>query len=224
MCTAHFFYAPPYGISPLGASLLQNQKLAAMCNQKFKIEIPKPCHEDWNKMTPDAKGAFCGSCVKSVYDFTNKTDDEIADVFMKNKDAKICGRFNASQVSKPLDIKIPLNQLPRNVSPFRAFALAIFLVFGTMLFSCKTSTGQVMGDFAIEEPVQNNLVKGETKITGDTTFNLEKMPMMGKPKFTPQDTAKKTTKCIKPENPEPKMMGEMMWIPEDTAKQIPPVT
>src|SRR5687767_13225856 len=130
-----------------------------MNTQQFKIEIPKPCHEDWNKMTPDAKGAFCASCQKSVHDFTNKTDEEIARVFEENKGAKICGRFDASQVSKPLDIKVPLHQLPRNTSPVRAFALALFLVFGSMLFSCQTVTGQVMGDVSIETPLEKNTVK-----------------------------------------------------------------
>ena len=52
------------------------------------ISIPKPCHEDWNKMTPDAKGAFCASCQKSVYDFSNKTDQEIISVFEKEEKGK----------------------------------------------------------------------------------------------------------------------------------------
>lgn len=113
-----------------------------MCTRKFKIEIPKPCHEDWNSMTPDEKGAFCGSCNKSVHDFTNRSDEEIAEVFMNSGGAKICGRFNASQVDKLLEIKVPLSQLPRNVSPVRAFAMAIFLVFGTLLSAARPRTAR----------------------------------------------------------------------------------
>ena len=44
---------------------------------KFKITIPKPCHEDWNAMTPEETGRFCSVCTKGVVDFTNKTTEEI---------------------------------------------------------------------------------------------------------------------------------------------------
>jgi hypothetical protein len=38
--------------------------------KKFQLQIPEPCHEDWNKMTPVHKGRFCDSCEKAVVDFT----------------------------------------------------------------------------------------------------------------------------------------------------------
>ena len=30
----------------------------------FKAHIPKPCNEDWNRMSPNGSGRFCGSCIK----------------------------------------------------------------------------------------------------------------------------------------------------------------
>ena len=110
-------------------------------------------------------------------------------------------------------------------SPMRAFAMAIFLVFGTMLFSCQTTNGQVMGDVAIEKHTEKNTVKGEMKITGDTVISIQKKnpPVMGGAKYIPQDSTKTITKCVKSENPEIRTMGEVMWIPQDTAKPIPPV-
>jgi hypothetical protein len=41
------------------------------------IHIPKPCHEDWKKMPPTRKGAFCSSCQKEVLDFSNSSNAEI---------------------------------------------------------------------------------------------------------------------------------------------------
>ncbi len=37
----------------------------------FYLSIPKPCHEDWDKMNPTECGAFCNKCSKEVIDLTN---------------------------------------------------------------------------------------------------------------------------------------------------------
>src|ERR1044071_6840987 len=97
---------------------------------QFIVNIPEPCHEDWNKMLPDEKGKFCLSCNKSVFDFSNKTDTEIRNILLEHKDQKVCGHFKKSQVGRPLNFKIDLNNLPRNVSSTKAFAIALFIVFG----------------------------------------------------------------------------------------------
>lgn len=51
----------------------------------FRIEIPKPCHEDWDAMTPNENGRFCGSCAKTVVDFTNMQTAEIQRYFIDNQ-------------------------------------------------------------------------------------------------------------------------------------------
>lgn len=53
--------------------------------KKFKIEIQNPCHEDWNTMTPEAKGRFCGSCEQIVIDFTGMIPREIATTLSSQK-------------------------------------------------------------------------------------------------------------------------------------------
>lgn len=45
--------------------------------QQTSLYIPKPCHEDWNKMTPTQQGKFCGSCNKQVIDFSLMNDVQI---------------------------------------------------------------------------------------------------------------------------------------------------
>lgn len=105
------------------------------------IRIPEPCHEDWNSMQPDAKGKFCSSCNKSVFDFSNKTDTEIRNVLMEYKDQNVCGRFRKSQIDRPLKLTINLNDLPKNISITKAFGIALFVVFGTLLFSCTDEKG-----------------------------------------------------------------------------------
>ncbi|MES2764026.1 MAG: T9SS type A sorting domain-containing protein [Bacteroidota bacterium] len=120
-----------------------------MKTPNFIVRIPEPCHEDWNKMEPDAKGKFCNSCSKSVFDFSNKTDIEIKDILLEYKDQKVCGHFKKSQVNRPLNISINLKDLPKNISMTKAFAIALFLVFGTFLFSCTDEHGQKVNQIEI---------------------------------------------------------------------------
>ncbi|WP_415327751.1 TonB-dependent receptor plug domain-containing protein [Chryseobacterium sp. MMS23-Vi53] len=67
----------------------------------MKITIPKPCHENWNLMTPDEKGRFCTVCSKTVRDFTVASDEEIIDTFT-NSTEEICGNFHESQLNRNL--------------------------------------------------------------------------------------------------------------------------
>lgn len=123
-----------------------------MKNQNYIISIPEPCHEDWNSMIPDSNGKFCKSCNKSVIDFTNKTDIEIHEIMMENKDKKVCGHLKTSQVNRPLALIIPYHHLPQNLSPVRAFAVALFIVFGTFLFSCTNEHHQKIDEIIVSEP------------------------------------------------------------------------
>ena len=64
------------------------------------INIPKPCHEDWNKMTLNDQGRYCASCNKTVVDFTKQTDEQI----IKSLESKgnLCGRFKTQQIDREL--------------------------------------------------------------------------------------------------------------------------
>jgi len=157
-----------------------------MKTQHYIIQIPEPCHEDWNSMTPDPTGRFCGSCCKSVIDFSNKTDEEIRTILLEKKNEKVCGHFRKTQVGRPLQIRLDLNQLPKNMSSTKTFAIAAFIVFGTFLFSCTDLRGQKIKSIEIEnaeevvytkgkirrpDPVKNDesLLKGNTIISTTKT-------------------------------------------------------
>lgn len=106
------------------------------------VRIPEPCHEDWNQMQPDAKGRFCCSCSKSVVDFTTKSDAEILSILAANQGQKLCGHFKISQLERPLkDVSPPASKLKASRLT-HAFVIAVFLVFGSMLFSCKDEHGR----------------------------------------------------------------------------------
>lgn len=70
----------------------------------IQISIPQPCHEDWNKMTPQQQGRFCDSCQKCVVDFTGFSDADLYSFFTEHKGQKVCGRINSHQLNKQINI------------------------------------------------------------------------------------------------------------------------
>ncbi|OQP52038.1 hypothetical protein A4H97_25835 [Niastella yeongjuensis] len=67
------------------------------------LNIPEPCHENWQNMTPQEQGRFCGSCQKVVVDFSVMTDKEVLDYFSKASQ-HVCGRFSNDQLNKEMTI------------------------------------------------------------------------------------------------------------------------
>jgi hypothetical protein len=68
---------------------------------KYNINIPKPCHEDWNAMLPEQKGRHCEACKTVVTDFTIMTDAEIIS-HLKASSSNTCGRFLDTQLNRNL--------------------------------------------------------------------------------------------------------------------------
>lgn len=71
------------------------------------LQIPEPCHENWDEMVDAQGGRHCLVCTKTVMDFTNYTDEQLLDYFKKPKNQNTCGRFYGHQLDKEL---IPLTQ------------------------------------------------------------------------------------------------------------------
>jgi hypothetical protein len=135
---------------------------------KHKITIPKPCHEDWNKMTPDKTGRFCNSCSKSVVDFTQMQANEIQDFFILNQNKSICGRFKNSQLDEII-IQIPSRVLYSQINYHKMFMLALFICMGTTLFSCKQENGVKQKIDKVE--IVEDTSKFEKISVGDTKYN-----------------------------------------------------
>ena len=70
-------------------------------SKAIQIRIPEPCHENWHNMTSVEQGRFCGSCQKTVVDFTLMTDAALLDYFSKAS-SHTCGRFSNDQLNKDL--------------------------------------------------------------------------------------------------------------------------
>lgn len=128
---------------------------------KFKLSIPEPCHEDWNKMTPDQTGRFCQSCVKSVVDFSGMKTAEIQEYFIQNRGKGVCGRFRTEQLNS-IVIEIPRDVLFSQVQFHKIFLLALLVCMGTTLFSCKNENGdsQSIGKVEVVDSTEENHTTG----------------------------------------------------------------
>lgn len=207
----------------------------------FIVRIPEPCHEDWNQMQPDAKGKFCSSCSKSVFDFSNKTDAEIKTILIEHKDQKVCGHFKKTQIDRPLNITLDPKNLPQNISLTRTFAIALFLVFGSLLFSCKDEKGNdlpvkmelpemLAGTIVVPPPPPDSLsscdmLTGEVPVdnTG-ISYATEEMVNGGIGFDEGHLVEPPPVKVVDP--PEPLILGTMAYDPKDypdTIREYPRV-
>lgn len=178
-----------------------------MKTPNYLIIIPEPCHENWDAMQPDATGKFCKACNKSVVDFSTKTDAQIHDLLIEYKNQKVCGHFKTTQLNRPLHINVRLSDLPRQVSATRAFAIAVFLAFGTLLFSCTTTEGKKIDEITVTSIPQD-----------DTTFSLP--TMTGEMAATTTPDSLKVTVCSKDTLPPENFRMGKIRAPQDTVTPV----
>ena len=57
---------------------------------KSKLEFVYPCSESWSKMKNTDKGKLCELCSKTIYNVTEKTDAQIAQLFKEEKTDSLC--------------------------------------------------------------------------------------------------------------------------------------
>ncbi len=162
----------------------------------YSISIPKPCHEDWSKMTPNEKGRFCKSCTKTVVDFTKMSPDAIQDYLHNNKDQRICGHIKQSQLDS-INLRIPEAVIHQNQSFHRLFLLALLISMGMTLFSCEDENGQKKKIESIE------VVETKAKVIDTLLNNNEKKEIQ-------QDSLIKKDKSSKTEIKDPQVEGMMI--------------
>ncbi len=166
----------------------------------MKLSINNPCHENWDAMTPNEKGAFCLSCQKTVVDFSKKTVQEIKDFFAEVPETEsVCGRFEEDQLS---DVTFDhFHNDFKKWGYFQKAAVVMFFVFGMSLFGCAQNRPErpieKMGKVAYVRPDTN-------KVNGKKDTTRVKTPIKGKIKVV-QEKPKK-------QKPEPKhLMGDVAF-------------
>ncbi len=137
------------------------------------IQIPDPCSEKWEIMSPREKGRFCSACSKCVIDFTEKCPEEIQQIFFERKNETICGRFYHHQLNKPgmpdqFRTRV-FNYIPQNFQNNRIllalFSLILFLTGCSKEKEACTTTGVTIAD------TETDTLKNQDSIMGEMVEN-----------------------------------------------------
>lgn len=137
------------------------------------LTIPKPCHENWNQMTPEEKGRHCAVCQKVVRDFTRMNTDEILKE-LNTSGSEVCGRVNADQLT-------PVNHWQRfsfwlKGGGLRKAAYPVMALIGfSFLFKKNAAAQGVLGKM----PVKGNMKYQEDPAT-NTRLTVKVMLPGGK--------------------------------------------
>jgi hypothetical protein len=116
------------------------------------LNIPEPCHENWQQMTPNEQGRHCMSCQKTVVDFTLMSDQGILD-YISRASTSVCGRFNNDQLDK--------TYAEKKVKPVFSFRYAWNVVVATFLLTGSAATAQTSKTLQKKAAVEK---KGKPKI------------------------------------------------------------
>ncbi|AXY75065.1 T9SS C-terminal target domain-containing protein [Paraflavitalea soli] len=123
------------------------------------LNIPDPCHENWQQMTPNEQGRHCMSCQKTVVDFTLMSDQQILD-HISRATTSVCGRFNNDQLDK--------TYAEKKVRPAFSFRYAWNMVVATFLLTGNAAVAQTRKSDPPKEIVRggNNTDKDKDIVFG----------------------------------------------------------
>lgn len=129
---------------------------------RLTLTVPKPCHEDWNAMTPQENARFCASCQHSVADLTRATDAELVALFSSDARPK-CARFDPRQLDRLLGDPEP----SRRALPVAAFTSLLAVAAGQE--AVAQGDVHVKGKPAIERPIPPNTLRmGKPRVDAPT--------------------------------------------------------
>jgi hypothetical protein len=206
------------------------------------IQIAEPCHENWDAMTPNEQGRHCGSCCKTVVDFTHWEPEDIL-VYLQNN-TNTCGRIPAAYLDTPIATPdtFVTSLFTSGLSRFTKMAAIFLFAFGLLSASCNTANPttkapeeqhQTTGMMIAPPPdTTNQMMLGETRPVSEDSVTINAIPVpgpisvpvvsepsssiMGDMVIARPDTA------IAPPEPEPVIMGGIsIPMPPDTI--VPPV-
>ena len=99
-------------------------------------------------MLPEEKGRFCGSCAKTVVDFSQMSDQQVID-YLARAGQHVCGRFATDQLERVFPLSTP--------APKKQRIGWWHLLLAGVLFSGKVSAQTAMGKAVVIERVTDSV-------------------------------------------------------------------
>ena len=139
------------------------------------LYIPKPCHEDWDAMTPQEQGRHCAVCDKVLTDFSGMEEKEFGRRIEDLSEGS-CGRFRADQIADPplggtAYFRYPLQRM-------RVFFLALVAVFGLEVLGLQSEGVQASGFDPVGELAMEAESKDSIVLKGKILSDIDQEPVM----------------------------------------------
>ncbi len=174
------------------------------------IQIPKPCHQDWNTMEPNEQGRHCLQCCKTVVDFTNREPEEIMQYLKAHSAQHVCGRFTAAQINTPIAVteEMTFHIFNSSLSYFKKIAALILITFGIIVSSSSKGVSQTT-----KPDTTQNIEKPDTgfispMMVGEVMYAPSRKPIKKKPVKKAKCHIQKAPKDSTP------LMGKVATVPQ----------
>jgi len=187
------------------------------------IQIPKPCHQDWNTMEPNEQGRHCLQCCKTVVDFTNQEPEEIMQYLKAHSRQSVCGRFTAAQINTPIVVteEMTFHIFNSSLSYFKKIAALILITFGIIVSSSDKGFSQTAKPDTTQNIERTDTGFISPMMVGGVTYTHIQKPIKKKPvnkakchvQKTPKDKMTMMGKVAI--SPQPVIMGDVEYLPED---------
>jgi len=156
-----------------------------------KTLVPRPCHEDWDRLTPEERGHFCTVCETKVWDLSALTAAE-AETFLRSQQGDLCVSYKEGPGGEVLHREptvVPAARLSRRRMPAAAgMALALAACTPTQTPQAQSADSaptpesgpeaQTAGAPAEEHPVADSATETGDSATesGDPTTVADPIP------------------------------------------------
>jgi hypothetical protein len=163
----------------LCGSKIKNKRMQQKSTFK-KINIDKPCTENWNEMQSQGANKFCQQCSTIIIDFSKMSDKEVIDFLEQRKYQQTCGKFEAKRLEK-LNNQLSLNRSKRSlIKPILTAAIlttatlsATAQEYNKPVSTYKIIQHQINSDSANTVVIRGKLVdlQGEPLIAATVSIN-----------------------------------------------------
>ena len=112
----------------------------------MKVNIPNPCTEKYDNMSPTELGRLCKVCNTEVVDFTNWETKDIVE-YIQNSNQKVCGKLKLSQIENKRNLRFN--------SWLKAAGIISLLSFSKPIFSQTTKQNEIIISGKVKSALDN---------------------------------------------------------------------